>query len=125
MVPAAEIKVSGAHAVADIDAEEIRKLLLNLVLNAVEASGGGSGVSVSVGTDTMAYIRVSDQGCGMTQDFIRNDLFKPFRTTKAKGLGIGLYQCRQIIEAHGGSIEVASEPGQGSVFTVKLPAAES
>lgn len=125
MVNAAEIKVSGSHVLAEIDGEEMRKLLLNLMLNAVEASEGGSGVSVTVGADTMAYVCVSDQGCGMTQDFIRNDLFKPFRTTKAKGLGIGLYQCRQIVEAHGGSIEVASEPGKGSVFTVKLPKAES
>lgn len=121
MVNAEDIEISGEPACAEIDVEEMRKLLLNLMLNAVEASPGKSGVSVTVGSDSTAYVRVSDQGCGMTPEFMRNDLFKPFRTTKAKGLGIGLYQCRQIAEAHGGSIEVASKPGKGSVFTVRLP----
>jgi len=60
----------------------------------------------------------------MEREFIDNHLFKPFRTTKKKGLGIGLYQCRQIVAAHGGRIEVESEPGKGAVFTVYLPAVE-
>ena len=53
--------------------------------------------------------------------FVENRLFRPFRTTKEKGLGIGLYQCKQIIEAHGGRIEVESREGAGTVFTVVLP----
>ena len=69
-----------------------------------------------------ACIRVSDGGCGMSDDFVKNQLFKPFRTTKEKGLGIGLYQSKQIIEAHAGRIEVRSEVGKGSVFTICLPA---
>jgi len=125
MVNAEEITVSGQASFAEIDREEMRKLLLNLLLNAVEASEGKPVVSVNVGTDSMVFVRVVDKGCGMTQDFIRDELFKPFRTTKPKGLGIGLFQCRQIAEAHGGKIEVASEPGKGSVFTVRLPKAGS
>jgi signal transduction histidine kinase len=70
-------------------------------------------------------IQVSDTGGGMTDDFMKNYLFKPFRTTKKAGLGIGLYQCRQIVEAHDGRIEVQSEPGKGSVFTTCLPVAEA
>jgi signal transduction histidine kinase len=54
----------------------------------------------------------------MTSRYIRTELFKPFRTTKKQGLGIGLYQCRQIMEAHGGRIEVNSREGIGTVFTV-------
>jgi hypothetical protein len=61
----------------------------------------------------------------MTEDFVKDQLFKPFRTTKEKGLGIGLYQCRQIVEAHGGKIEVKSEPGKGTEFAVFLPIAEA
>ena len=57
----------------------------------------------------------------MSAAFIRESLFQPFRTTKSKGMGIGLYQCKQIIVAHGGSIEVESSEGQGTVFTVFLP----
>jgi hypothetical protein len=57
----------------------------------------------------------------MAEEFLRERLFKPFETTKPKGFGIGLYQCRQIVEAHGGRIEVRSAPEQGSEFTVYLP----
>jgi hypothetical protein len=60
----------------------------------------------------------------MEREFIDNHLFRPFRTTKKKGLGIGLYQCRQIVAAHGGRIDVDSAPGKGAVFTVYLPAVE-
>jgi signal transduction histidine kinase len=63
---------------------------------------------------------VSDQGCGMSTEFINNSLFKPFSTTKKKGLGIGLFQCKQIIEAHGGRIEVKSKVGVGTTFVVTL-----
>ena len=52
--------------------------------------------------------------------FVENHLFRPFRTTKEKGLGIGLYQCKQIVEAHGGRIDVESREGKGTVFTVIL-----
>ncbi|MEI8355697.1 MAG: XrtA/PEP-CTERM system histidine kinase PrsK [Deltaproteobacteria bacterium] len=116
-----EIKISGSQVFHEVDIEEINKLLLNLILNALEASGGGGPVSLEVGGDDTVYIRVSDEGCGMTEDFIRKSLFKPFQTTKAKGLGIGLYQCKQIVESHGGTIAVTSKVGVGTTFTVFLP----
>jgi putative PEP-CTERM system histidine kinase len=118
-----QVTVSGQEAVAHADPEETGKVLLNLLLNAVEASGGEERVAVEVGCDDYAWIRVSDQGCGMSAEFLRTRLFKPFSTTKDKGLGIGLYQCRQIVKAHGGRIDVQSEVGKGSIFTVMLPKA--
>ena len=57
----------------------------------------------------------------MSNDFIKNRLFKPFNSTKEKGLGIGLYQCKTIIQAHQGDIEVESEINKGTTFKIKLP----
>jgi signal transduction histidine kinase len=97
-------------------------VLINLLINALDASETGAAVNVEVGVaEQQAYIRVIDHGCGMTTDFIRGQLFTPFKTTKSKGLGIGLYQSKQIIEAHQGRVEVESTLGSGSVFTVWLP----
>ncbi len=60
----------------------------------------------------------------MTEDFIKNDLFKPFKTTKGnKGMGIGVYEAREIIHAIGGQIEVRSEVNVGTCFKLKMPAA--
>jgi signal transduction histidine kinase len=68
-----------------------------------------------------AVIEVSDTGRGMSEDFIRTRLFKPFSTTKKGGLGVGLAQCRGIVEAHGGTIDARSRAGEGTVFTVRIP----
>ena len=104
------------------DGEEIGNVLLNLILNAFEASPENRPVTLEVGleTDGKAFLKIADQGCGMSVDFIENRLFKPFATTKKKGLGIGLYQCKQIIEGHGGIIEVESEPGVGTTFRIRF-----
>jgi signal transduction histidine kinase len=105
-----------------VDEEEVRKVILNLLLNAYDATAGRGIIEVETGYNGgMARIRVSDNGCGMSEGYVQNDLFKPFRTTKEKGLGIGLYQCKQIVEAHGGKIEVQSRVDEGTAFTVCLP----
>jgi putative PEP-CTERM system histidine kinase len=123
--PEVEIRYRGAPAVTMADVEEIKKVILNLVLNALDAVNGKGIIDVSAGHEKgMAYVRVKDNGCGMEEEFVKNHLFKPFRTTKAKGMGIGLYQCRQIIDAHNGSMEVESIKDKGSAFTVYLPAGE-
>ncbi|GAB4388024.1 MAG: PEP-CTERM system histidine kinase PrsK [Thermodesulfovibrionales bacterium] len=117
-----EYSSSWSEAVAEVDVEEMRKVLLNLLLNAVEAVNGSGSIRVETGCKgEAAFIRVEDSGPGMSEEYQREHLFRPFRTTKEKGLGIGLYQCRQIMEAHGGRIEVRSGPGEGSAFTVYLP----
>ena len=106
------------------DDEEIYKVILNLLVNAHEATGNTSVVRVEYGQDAgLAFVRVSDHGCGMSAEFIKEKLFKPFTTTKKQGFGIGLYQCRQIIEAHNGRIDVSSQPGEGTTFTLRLPLA--
>lgn len=116
------IVLEGGPALSRVDAEQIRNVAHNLILNALEASENGGTVRVETGEEgTWAFLRVHDSGCGMTDEFMAHELFRPFRTTKKKGLGIGLYQCRQIVESHGGTIEARSEAGVGSVFTVLLP----
>jgi len=115
----------GSSVISMVDAEEVKKVILNLILNAFDAIGEKGIIKVETGMDgEHTYIKVNDNGCGMKKEFIENYLFKPFRTTKEKGLGIGLYQCKQIVEAHGGRIEVESEVKNGSVFTVYLPLAK-
>jgi hypothetical protein len=88
---------------------------------------GGGTLSIYTGFEEesgLVRIRVSDTGAGMSRDFIRTQLFKPFQTTKKKGLGIGLYQCKEIVELHKGRILVESEEGRGTSFTIELPLKE-
>jgi len=116
----------GEPVFSRVDGEEIKKVIVNLVQNALEASNAKGTVMVGTRKDNdCVCIQISDTGSGMTEEFMKNHLFKPFRTTKESGLGIGLYQCRQIVEAHEGRIEVKSEIGKGSVFTICLPVAEA
>jgi putative PEP-CTERM system histidine kinase len=112
------ISISGTAEIVRGDENEIQKVILNLLMNAIEASVQDEPVAVEVGFSEFPFVKVIDKGCGMSARFLRTDAFKPFRTTKKKGLGIGLYQCRQIIEAHGGRIQIDSEEGIGSIFTV-------
>jgi putative PEP-CTERM system histidine kinase len=120
-VPKAGITVAGGPVNCLVDRSEVAKVVQNLLLNALDATAGNGPVHLEVGSNGMAFIRCRDQGCGMSAEFIRERLFKPFATTKKKGFGIGLYQCRQVVEAHGGRIEVKSAVGEGTEFTVWLP----
>lgn len=119
-----QLAFSGEDARALVDAEEMGKVILNLCLNALEASPDGRPVTVTAGAATEPFVRVTDQGGGIDPEFVKNGLFEPFKSTKAKGMGIGLYQCKQIVEAHGGRIEVKSVVGEGAEFTVWLPGGE-
>ncbi len=117
-VSGAKIIVSGSAVMVRVEEEQIQNVVMNLLMNSIEASDSSEPIVIEVGFSSAPYIRVTDWGCGMTSSYIRNELFKPFRTSKSHGLGIGLYQCRKIVEAHNGRIEVASVAGRGTVFTV-------
>lgn len=104
------------------DREQMRSVVTNLVLNARDAAGPGGWIRVRTGRDGGAVVlSVADNGCGMSETFVRDMLFRPFQTTKKRGLGIGMFQTRMIVEAHGGGIRVESETGKGSTFWVSLP----
>jgi len=107
-----------------IDREQIHKVLTNLVINANEAVNGNGVIQVMTFHEgnTVSFA-VTDNGCGMSAEFIEKSLFRPFQTTKKKGLGIGLFHSKLIIEAHRGKIEVNSAPGKGTEFRVVLPVA--
>jgi putative PEP-CTERM system histidine kinase len=104
------------------DREQIRSVVTNLVLNARDAVGPGGCIRVRTEhAGGSVILTVADNGCGMSDAFLKESLFRPFQSTKKKGLGIGMYQSRMIVEAHGGSIMVDSELGKGSTFRVNLP----
>jgi putative PEP-CTERM system histidine kinase len=105
-----------------IDREQIKSVVTNLVVNAREASNRGGRIRVSTEHQhNRVVLAVSDTGCGMTASFLQERLFRPFQSTKKHGLGIGLFQCRAVVLAHGGSIHVVSQPENGTTFTVTLP----
>jgi signal transduction histidine kinase len=93
-----------------------------LLLNARDAVGAAGQIRIATAV-AGSWVRVSfaDNGCGMAPEYVQHSLFKPFQTTKKKGLGIGLYQSKLIVEAHQGRIEVQSQLGKGTTFTILLP----
>ena len=103
------------------DAEQLESIIRNLTMNAIEAIEGEGEIRIQTFQDgDEVVLVVSDNGCGMSDEFMTHSLFHPFRSTKG-GFGIGLYQCKQIAEAHGGRLEVESAEGRGTMCTLKLP----
>jgi signal transduction histidine kinase len=108
------------------DPVRLEQALGHLVQNAIDASPAGVAVRMSCARrGGEAAILIEDQGPGMSADFIRARLFKPFASTKDGGFGVGAFEARSLVVAMGGRIEVASREGEGSRFTVFLPLAET
>ncbi len=117
-----QCKLQSAELILEADAELLKQVFLNLIINAVHAMPQGGEITISAEPINAAYLqlRVSDTGCGIPQERLK-DIFEPFRSTKKDGFGLGLLICRKIIQQHGGSVEVASRPNQGTTFTITLP----
>ena len=104
-----------------LDADLFEKVLLNLLLNAEEAMPDGGRLTVQASADdSTVTLNVIDAGHGMSPEVLTR-AFEPFRTTKPGGTGLGLATAKRVVEAHGGTIAVESEPGRGSKFAVTLP----
>ena len=104
-----------------VDADMFVRDLVNLVNNAVQAMPDGGRIWVDhVRDDGFDVISVSDSGVGISKEDVEN-LFTPFFTTKAKGMGLGLSVCKQVVEYHRGEIRVESREGEGTVFYIKIP----
>ena len=104
-----------------LDAPQIEQVLLNVVLNAIQASPRGSEVRIdALPRDDLAVIDVTDEGSGMSREQVAR-AFAPFFTTKDAGTGLGLAIAQRIVAAHRGSIDIESTPGRGSRVRIHLP----
>jgi putative PEP-CTERM system histidine kinase len=102
--------------------DRVERVIGHVVQNAFDASAPDSAVSLSLDqVGSHAQVTVADRGCGMSQEFIQQRLFKPFQTTKATGMGIGAYESYQYLQELGGKIHVESKPNQGTTVTILLP----
>jgi PAS domain S-box-containing protein len=131
-----EARMRGRYYDVDLDtppmtsalgsASELREVFVNLIVNAIDAMPDGGRLKISCElAGATVRIRFTDTGTGMTEE-IRERIFEPFYTTKENlGTGLGLSVSYGIIERHGGAITVASQVGQGTTFTIDLPAAEA
>jgi len=103
------------------NADQLKQVVLNLIVNAVQAMPSGGTLTVRTWqTDQNVFMSVEDSGVGITPE-VQSRLFTPFFTTKADGTGLGLALSDQIVQEHGGRIAVESEPGQGATFTIAFP----
>jgi putative PEP-CTERM system histidine kinase len=120
-VPVLRVLQQGLNVQAD--RESLMMILIHLVNNAQEASKADGFIHIrqrSLGNS--ALIELEDTGCGMSENFIRNQLFRPFSTTKeGNGMGIGVYQAQEYLRAIGGDMTVSSLPQQGSTFRLTIP----
>jgi putative PEP-CTERM system histidine kinase len=108
------------------DAERLQTVIGLLVQNAIEAVGEDGRVDIVLAQrGRSAIIEVTDNGPGMETEFIRTELFKPFRSTKESGMGLGAYQCRVYARELGGNLEAVSNPGEGTKMRITLPLARA
>ena len=103
--------------------DRLERVIGHLVQNGFDAAGEKAKVTVRVFRDGgNAVVEVADNGIGMTAEFVRDRLFKPFQSSKASGMGIGAYESQQYVSSLGGRMDVVSEPGVGTRVRVVLPA---
>lgn len=120
--PAVSLECQDRGLQVRADADRLRSVLGHLIQNAVEAVSDDGHVQVRLHADQgSAVIEVEDDGPGMDAEFIRNELFRPFRTTKNASFGIGLYESREYARQLGGGLEVQSRPGHGTIVRLSLP----
>jgi putative PEP-CTERM system histidine kinase len=123
--PSLELKLrSGIFGLGD--EERLEHVVGHLIQNALDATAAGGTVSVRLERERdFARVEVIDTGVGMSAEFIRERLFKPFETTKKAGMGIGVYESAQYVSGLGGRIVIDSEPGRGTQVRLLLPLADT
>ncbi len=131
--PNTPIEVTGVTALVEGDADLLHQVVVNLILNAVQASGGRARITVEVREpdvtdvpgglphDTCLMLRVRDEGPGVPPELVER-LFDPFVTGRVGGTGLGLAIVQRAVQAHRGAVWVDSTPGEGTMFTILIPA---
>lgn len=118
------VRVAGTAPDALADRARVEQIVIHLLQNAIDASAPDSPVDLLLSADAaQVIVAVVDHGCGMSAEYVRRDLFKPFSSSKAGGFGIGAFEARTLAQAMGGRIDVESQLGVGSRFTLTLPLA--
>ena len=114
---------SSLPAVA-IDGNQMVQVFFNIIKNALEAMKDGGSIAMSISSDDNdVSVRIVDSGEGIPAELLAH-LFEPYKTTKERGTGLGLMISKRIVDDHGGAIDVESEVGRGTAFTVCIPRLE-
>ena len=122
-LPAPELKTVDREIPIKADPERLTAVFEHLIRNAQDATAKDGRIDIDVAfLDGAARVYITDTGCGMTPEFVRERLFKPFDSTKgSQSMGIGAYQAREYIRLLGGQVTVTSEVGNGTTFEMRLP----
>ena len=124
--PAPVLSVYGDGMMVLASSQRLERVVGHIIQNGIEASTPDGRVEVSLEQQGgAALLTVSDSGTGMSEKFMREQLFKPFVSTKTDGMGIGMFESRAYIQELGGQLEVRSAPGEGTTFLIRLPLYES
>ena len=122
LAPAPQLEIVDGELTVLADRLRLERVLGHLIQNAIEATASSGRVAVLLRREQRtAVVELSDTGAGMSEQFIRERLFKPFDSTKTAGMGIGVFESREYLREVGGSLEVRSEPQVGTTFRVILP----
>jgi signal transduction histidine kinase len=120
---AVELQLGSVPAVIEGDADQIRQVLVNLLLNAAQAMHGQGFLQIVLSDQVdSCQLLIRDNGPGVP-DELHDKIFEPFFSTKERGAGtgLGLSICRRLVEDHGGQLTVSSQPGKGATFALELP----
>jgi hypothetical protein len=119
------VNVTEPTNILTLDPDLMKRVLTNLITNAIQAMQNGGQLNITTQkTGGEALIIIQDTGIGMKKE-VTDKLFEPFFTTKARGQGLGLAACKRLVEAQDGTINVQSEVGKGSIFTVRIPTTQT
>ncbi|MBT0962254.1 XrtA/PEP-CTERM system histidine kinase PrsK [Denitromonas iodatirespirans] len=121
--PPVTVTLDTSPVLVSANAERLERVVGHIVQNALDATGENGMVTACLRRldAGRAQIEIADTGCGMSPQFVRDQLFRPFQTTKASGMGIGVFEARQYLRELGGDIRVDSTPGEGTVMQLTLP----